>query len=475
MKSWRIRPAASLEGAITVPGDKSVGHRALLFGAMAEGESVVTGLSGGLDNQATARAMGAMGATVEMEGSGARISGVGLRGLRMPPGDIDCGNSGTTMRLVAGLLVAQRFGTRLIGDDSLSRRPMRRIVDPLRARGGHIDGRRPRGEPAEPVTAAHPPGKPGEVYPPLAVAPLVEGEDLIGIEYDMPVASAQVKSALLISGLYAAGPTALKEPVLSRDHTERMLVALGVPLQTMGTMTVLDPEDWRGGWGGFEWHVPGDPSSAAFPIAAVHAARKGEVRIEGVGINPTRTGLLDALRMMGAQVTTIPKGDAAGGEPLADLVIERAELHGTRIGGEMLTRMIDEVPALCAMAAFGRGATEIRDASELRVKESDRIAVMAEVLSRFGVPCVEFDDGMRIEGGAKLHAATVRSHGDHRIAMAAAALALGAEGESVVQDVDCVDTSFPGFVELLRSLGADIEVEEAQEGQEEQEEQEGRS
>jgi 3-phosphoshikimate 1-carboxyvinyltransferase len=349
------------------------------------------------------------------------------------------------MRLLAGLLVAQRFGTRLVGDESLTKRPMRRVVEPLRARGGHIGGR--SGE------------KPGEAYPPLAVAPLVDGEDLVGLEYDMPVASAQVKSALLLSGLYATGPTALKEPVLSRDHTERMMLALGVPLETMGPMVVLDPEGWSGRWDGFDWTVPGDPSSAAFPIAAALAVGSGEVSVTGVCVNPTRTGLLDALRAMGARVEVIPKGDAAGSEPIADLVVTGGRLAGGLIGGELVTRMIDEVPALCAMAAFAKGKTEIRDAHELRVKESDRIATMAGVLASFGVPCVEYDDGMRIEGGAKLHGAEVASHGDHRIAMSSAILALGADGESIVDDVECVDTSFPGFAALLRSLGADV-VEE---------------
>ncbi len=237
-KRWRVKPAARLSGSVRIPGDKSIGHRSLLLGALAEGESRVTGLSGGLDNRATAAAMRAMGAGIEEtseDGSEVTIRGVGLRGLTMPTEALDCGNSGTSMRLLAGLLVAQRFGSRLVGDHSLSGRPMMRIVGPLRARGGHIAG----------VSG----DKEGEVYPPLSIAPLVEGETLKGIEYEMPVASAQVKSALLLSGLYASGPTALKEPTLSRDHTERMLVALGVPLQTMGPMVLLDPNElpWRVG------------------------------------------------------------------------------------------------------------------------------------------------------------------------------------------------------------------------------------
>ncbi len=453
MKRYRITAARSLRGRVTVPGDKSIGHRTLLFGALAEGDSIVRGLSGGLDNVATADAMRAMGASIDYSdgerGQTAKIRGVGLRGLKMPKGHIDCGNSGTTMRLLAGLLVAQRFGTRLIGDASLTGRPMMRIVDPLRARGGHIAGVKGKKE--------------GEQYPPLSVAPLIEGEELIGIEYEMPVASAQVKSALLFSGLYAAGPTALREPVLSRDHTERMMLALGVPIETVGPMVVLDPDGWRGGWSGFEWDVPGDPSSAAFFLAAANIVKGSEIAIEGVGINPTRTGLLDALRPMQAAVEVVPKGEGAGGEPLADLEVRSAPLVGGLVGGELVTRMIDEVPALCAIAAFAKGKTTVRDARELRVKESDRIATMAGVLRAFGVECQELDDGMIVHGTDRARPARVESRGDHRIAMSAALLAMRADGESIVDDVGCVETSFPGFAAKMRALGADIVEEDVAE------------
>ncbi|MBC7174488.1 MAG: 3-phosphoshikimate 1-carboxyvinyltransferase, partial [Polyangiaceae bacterium] len=269
------------------------------------------------------------------------------------------------------------------------------------------------------------------------------------------------KSCLLLSGLYAAGPTAIKEPVLSRDHTERMMLSLGVPLQTAGSMVFLDPNgDWDHGWDGFEWHVPGDPSSAAFPAIAALLVPGSEVTVEGVCVNPTRTGLFDLMRIMGAGVEAIPKGEGAGGEPVADLIVRHASARGVVAGGELIVRMIDEVPVLCALAAVAKGTTEIRDAEELRVKESDRIAVMADVLRAFGVPCDELPDGMVIEGGAPLHAAEVTSHGDHRIAMTAALLGLVAEGETVVNDVGCVETSFPGFASLMRGLGAPIEEEE---------------
>jgi 3-phosphoshikimate 1-carboxyvinyltransferase len=449
MKRFRIRPAEALRGEARVPGDKSIGHRALLFAALAEGDSTIHGLSEGLDNRATREALVAMGVGISAEGDVARVRGVGLDGLEMPKGAIDCGNSGTTMRLFAGLLSAQRFGTRLVGDASLSARPMRRIVEPLRARGAHIAG----------VSGK----KPDEVYPPLSVAPLVEGETLKGIEYEMPVASAQVKSALLLSGLWASGPTALREPTLSRDHTERMMVALGVPLQTLGPMVVLDPDGWDRRWQGLDWEVPGDVSSAAFLVGAALVVPQSEVRVRSVGTNPTRTGLLDALRPMRAALSLEPKGAAAGDEPVSDLIARHGGLAGARIGGELVTRMIDEVPAFAAVAAFANGRSEVRDARELRVKESDRIAVTSEILGAFGVERTELDDGLVIEGsaGAPVRAAHVRSHGDHRIAMAATLLALHADGESIVDDVDCVATSFPGFADLLRSLGADIVVEDA--------------
>lgn len=445
MSTLRVRPAQGpLKGTLTVPGDKSISHRALLFAGIASGTSLLRGVSGGLDNLATARALESMGARYETLEDGAllRVTGVGLDGLRMPSGAIDCGNSGTTMRMIAGLLVAQEFGTRLIGDESLSRRPMRRIVDPLRARGGHIAGIKGK--------------KDGEHYPPLSVAPLVPGEKLTGIEFRSPVASAQVKSALLLSGLWADGPTILSEPTLSRDHTERMLRAMDVPLQTAGPMVALDPSGWDRVLPALSWTVPGDLSSAAFLLAAGLMVRGSQIEIHGVGTNPTRTGFLDVLRSMRAPIEVVPKGEAGGSEPVGDLFIQHASLGPARVGGELVTRMIDEVPVLAALLATIPGKHEIRDAEELRVKESDRIATMAGVLRAFGGDCTELEDGLIIHGGSKLTAATVKSDGDHRIAMSAALLGLCAEGETVIEDADCIDTSFPTFVEILTALGAEI-------------------
>lgn len=446
MKRYRVRRSGPLRGTIRVPGDKSIGHRALIFGALARGKSRVTGLSGGLDNLATADAFRAMGVGIELSDRTAVIDGVGLRGLRMPERVIDCGNSGTTMRLLSGLLSAQRFGSRLTGDASLTKRPMGRVIEPLRARGAHIAG----------SSGA----KEGALYPPISIAPLIEGESLSGIEYAMPIASAQVKSALLLSGLYASGPTMLREPELSRDHTERMMLSLGVPIESMGNVVVLDPtREWSHGWDAFAWEVPGDPSSAAFPIVAAAIIPGSEVTVEGVCTNPTRTGLFDLMRLMGAGPAYEPRGEGAGGEPVTALTMRHTTARGTLAAGEIIVRMIDEVPILCALAAMAKGRTEVRDAKELRVKESDRIAVMASALRGFGVTCEELEDGLVIEGGASLRATRVASQGDHRIAMTAAILGMVAEGETIIDDAEHVDTSFPGFVELFRGLGASIDVE----------------
>lgn len=323
---------------------------------------------------------------------------------------------------------------------------MGRVIEPLRARGAHIAG------------TAGP--KPDELYPPISIAPLVEGEALKGIEYAMPVASAQVKSALLLSGLYAEGPTILEEPVLSRDHTERMMLALGVPLHTAGPSVALDPSaDWSEGWEPFEWHVPGDPSSAAFPLLAAAMVPGSQVAVEDVCVNPTRTGLFDWLRLIGANVAHRPSGHGAGDEPMAEISVAHGGIRGSVAGGELIVRMIDEIPAVCALATVASGQTEIRDAAELRVKESDRIATMAQVLGAFGVPCEELQDGMIVTGGAALHGAQIESRGDHRIAMSAALLGMLADGETIIDGAEAVDTSFPGFVALMRSLGAEITEE----------------
>ena len=435
-----------LVGSVPVPSDKSIGHRALLFASLCEGVSRIKGFSSGEDNVSTANAMRAMGALVEDEAPGElRVTGTGLHGLKAPKDALDCGNSGTTMRLLTGLLSAQAFASKLVGDASLSRRPMMRIVGPLRARGAIIAG------------VPHP-TQPGEILPPLSVGPLAEGKYLEALEYESPVASAQVKSAILLSGLFAHGTTLFKEPTLSRDHTERMLYAMGVPLRAAGTMIELDPAGWDGKLDAFEIELPGDVSAAAFLLVAAQITPGSRVTVRGVGINPTRTGLLDIARHMGAGLEIVPHGDQ-GGEPIGEITAWQQGMRGTSIGGEVVPRAIDEIPIACALAARALGTTTIRDAEELRVKESDRIATMAKVLRAFGVTCEELPDGLVIQGReGPLEPAEVESRGDHRIAMTAAVLALSGRAPTKITDCDCIATSFPRFIGTLRALGARIDT-----------------
>jgi 3-phosphoshikimate 1-carboxyvinyltransferase len=452
---WIVHPLkGSLRGVVRVPSDKSIGHRSVILSALAEGTSTLRRFSFGEDNVSTLEAFAAMGVAHEIverndgpKGGRIRIHGAGLFGLKQPIDGkpLDCGNSGTTMRLLAGLLCAQHFGSTLIGDASLTRRPMRRVLEPLRQRGAHCRGEK------------HP-TKEDETAP-IRIAPLIEGEELTATELDMPIASAQVKSALLLSGLYAHGTTTVKEPTLSRDHTERMFEGVGVPLRRMGSIVQLDPSGWSGKIAPLDIEIPGDISSAAFLIVAANVTPGSNVRIVDVGVNPTRTGLLDMLRMMHGGATIVPRGDASG-EPIGNLETGEASLTGAMIGGELIPRGIDEIPVLCVAAAGAKGTTVVRDASELRVKESDRIATMAEVLRAFGVEARELPDGLEIDGRPEgaLKAATVASKGDHRIAMSSALLGLRGDGPSTIRDVDCVATSFPGFAQTLRDLGASIDV-----------------
>jgi 3-phosphoshikimate 1-carboxyvinyltransferase len=435
-----------LHGSVPVPSDKSIGHRALLFASLCEGTSLIKGFSYGEDNVSTANAMRAMGAIVEDVAPGElRVTGTGLYGLKAPKAPLDCGNSGTTMRLLTGLLSAQAFASTLVGDASLSRRPMLRVVGPLRSRGARITGK--------PHLT-----KDGELLPPLEVGPLDEGTYLGPLAYESPVSSAQVKSAILLAGLFAHGTTWFKEPTLSRDHTERMMHALGVPIRAAGTIVEIDPAGWDGKMHGFETSIPGDISAAAFVLVAAQTIVGSRVTVREVGVNPTRTGIVDIARHMGAGMEIVPLGDASG-EPVASITAWHEALRGISIGGEIVPRAIDEIPIACVLAARARGTTVIRDAAELRVKESDRIATMATVLRAFGVTCEELPDGLTIEGQDRpLTAAEVESKGDHRIAMASAVLALHADGPTRIRDCACIATSFPRFVGTLRALGAQIDV-----------------
>ena len=425
-----------------MPGDKSIGHRAVIFGALATGQVRVTGLSGGEDNRRTVTALEALGVPIRRDEHGLCIDGVGIKGLRQAGSDLDCGNSGTTMRLFTGLLCGQPFTSRLIGDAYLCKRPMRRVAGPLGLMGGVVEGQ--------------PGSRSGELYPPLVVGGVEHR--LHGAEVDGRVASAQVKSAVLLAALGADGITRYREPSQSRDHTERMLAAMGAPLTVSdgGLTSTLEPYGWDRVLHARDFTVPGDLSSAAFLLGAASLVPDSRVRITGVGLNPTRTGLLDALHAMGARITVENPRDE-GGEPVGDLVVEAAALCSTRVAGDLTVRSLDELPLLSALAAHAVGVTVLCDAEELRVKESDRLAATAAMLRAFGVDTEERPDGLSIEGRpGRLRPAVVDSHGDHRIAMAAAICALGVDGETVIHDTDNVATSYPSFAATLTQLGASV-------------------
>jgi 3-phosphoshikimate 1-carboxyvinyltransferase len=440
-----VQPAAHpLAGTITVPGDKSIGHRALLFSLLSATPVRVLGLGDGADNGRSARAIAALGGAITRDGAAHVIRGTGLDSMRPPAASVDCGNSGTTIRLLCGLLAGQRFQTTLFGDESLSKRPMRRVIEPLSAMTATITGK---------STGT---GDALDVTPPLAIGPATG--PLRAIDYVLPMASAQVKSAILLAGLHADGATAVTEPGPTRDHTERMLAYLGAPLTVSGRRTVIDTRGWDRRLAGDGFEVPGDPSSAAFLVVAALVAGAGEVRLPNICVNPTRTGFLDAIAAMGGAVARDNVREV-GPEPVADLVIgARAALRATEIAGELSVRSIDELPVLAVLAARARGTTTIRDAEELRVKESDRIATTCAMLRAFGVACEPRRDGLVVEGNPDrpLAAARVHADGDHRIAMAAAVAALAADGPTEIDDADNVATSYPGFAAALTQLGATI-------------------
>ena len=398
-----VRRPAKLAGVVTPPGDKSISHRSLMLNSMAAGEAHVSGLGRGEDVVSTMRCMEKLGATFEETGSpgSVRIRGLGPA-LNEPEDILDTGNSGTSMRLLGGLVAGQSFLTVLTGDASLRSRPMGRIVQPLQTMGARISGRN------------------GDTLAPLAIS----GGDLKGIEYTMPVASAQVKSALLLAGLSASAPTVLHQPALSRDHTERMLRAMGATIEEDGLTITLHPASLHP----VDVTVPSDISSAAFWLVAACCHPDADVTVAGVGINPSRTGILEALEAMGADIT-LENQREEGGEPVADLHARSCQLHGTEIGGDLIPRLIDEIPVLAVAACFADSPTIIRNAEELRVKESDRLAATVHVLSRLGARVEEQPDGMVVHGGGRLIGATVSSQGDHRLAMAMAAAGLVSDGE----------------------------------------------
>lgn len=422
--SYPLTAAQSLRGDVTVPGDKSISHRAVMFGALADADTHITGFLMGEDCLSTISCFKKMGVSIDVSEQEVVVHGVGLHGLKAPGELLYTGNSGTTTRLLCGILAGQPFSSTVNGDASIQKRPMGRIMKPLREMGADISG------------------KDGNLCP-LTIHPA----PLHGIRYTMPVASAQLKSAILLAGLFADSPTTVVEPALSRDHTERMLRGLGAQVVSNGTKITLTPPKTLHA---VNVEVPGDISSAAYFLVAGLILPDSDIVIRNVGINPTRTGILDALEAMGANIERLNERGTV--EPICDLRVRSSRLHGTTICGDMIPRLIDEIPVLAVAAAFAEGETVIRDAQELKVKESNRIATMTAELSKTGADVRETEDGMIIRGGKPLHGADFASYADHRVAMSMAVCALACEGDSSIDDPDCVAISYPTFFETLDAL-----------------------
>ena len=426
-KELAVGGARALHGRLRLPGDKSISHRALLFAALATGRSKLTNLATGDDVHATRAALAALGVSIRVGADAVNVSGTGLEGWSESEKVLDCGNSGTTMRVLSGALAGRPFLSVLTGDSSLRQRPMRRVVEPLRAMGASLDGRA------------------DGAYAPLAI----RGAQLHGVRHELPVASAQVKSALMLAGLQADGTTEIVSPALSRDHSERMLDALGVPIEVDGMCVRVRagvPE-------AFQLEIPGDPSSAAFFVVGALITPGSDLMIESLALNPTRLGFVDVLRRMGADIEISPTGERCG-EPVGDLRVRASSLVATVIEGDEIPNVQDEVPALAIAAAFASGVSEVRNAQELANKESNRIGALHQELSELGLAVEARADGLVIRGG-KPRAASLKSHGDHRIAMAAAVAGNAIDGESTVRGWHAVSSSYPEFADdFARVTGA---------------------
>ncbi len=431
----RISSSPTLRGVIVPPGDKSISHRAVILNSFAHGEARISNFSPGEDCHSTVTCLQALGAQIEELGDKRHtkgnflVRGVGPDGLKEPLDVLNAGNSGTTMRLMAGLLAAQPFFSVITGDSSLRSRPMDRIIKPLSLMGAEIHGRSNN-----------------------SLAPLaVRGGNLKGIHYKMPVASAQLKSSILIAAIFAQGSTTIEEPASSRDHTERMMMAMGVLVAREGLVITLQPGSRLRT---VDVEVPADISSAAFWLVAGAIHPDARLTVTNVGMNPSRTGVLEVLQEMGAKLSIEEKGEK-GGEPVADITVSSSELRGVKIGGDLIPRVIDEIPVLAVAAAVARGTTTVRDAAELRVKESDRIKTTAVELTRLGAQVEELPDGMLIHGGRRLKGTVCQSYGDHRLAMSLAVAGLVASGETVISDAQAVDISYPGFWREIERISGD--------------------
>jgi 3-phosphoshikimate 1-carboxyvinyltransferase len=436
-----------LRGSVPVPSDRSITHRALVLAALSNGPCEIRGFGYGSDNLATLKALGTLGVRYEDDGRGTiRLRGVGLAGLKAPQAPLDCGRSPSSLRLLSGVLAAQHFDSRLEGHPALSAFRMRGVLEPLRARGARIEGQLD-------------PEHPGEESAPITVRALDAGVRLGPLEYALDRPSDHAKGALLLAGLFASGPTLVTEPVVSRDHTERLLDALGMPVRTLGPVVSLHPPADPFAIPGFELDVPGDLSAAAFLLVAGQIVPESHVSTRRTGLNPTRAGVLEMIRLAGGRMGITPTGTSLG-EPFGEVSSQGSVLRGTTIAGELAQRGLDEIPAACALAARSRGVTHVSDVAELREGGRDRLAALAGLLRAFGVSASERPDGLVIEGRpeGRLKAAKVTSGGDHRVAMAAAVMALCGDGDTVIEDADCIAVSFPRFVGTLRAVGAEIEV-----------------
>lgn len=422
----KLTRAKGLHGEIAIPGDKSISHRAVMFGALAKGTTHISNFLSGADCLATIDCFRKMGVEIEQDQTNVVVHGNGLHGLKKPSQVLDVGNSGTTTRLISGILAGQDFEVVLSGDASLNKRPMGRIMKPLGMMEADIESMN------------------GDGCAPLRI----RGKKLKAIHYDSPVASAQVKSCVLLAGLYADGKTSVTEPALSRNHTELMLRSFGVEVSSEGTTAEITPPQEMTAT---DIVVPGDISSATFFIVAGAVTPNSHIRLKNVGINPTRDGILRVCKAMGADISLENVVDN-GGEPTADIVVKTSKLHGTVIGGEVIPTLIDEIPVIALMAAFAEGETVIKDAQELKVKESDRIALTVDHLVAMGADAEATEDGMIIRGGRTLHGAKIHCKYDHRIAMTFSIAGINADGETVIEDSECVDVSYPTFYEQLASL-----------------------
>ena len=420
-----IHPVSSLQGQIDIPSDKSISHRSVMFGSLSLGKTTIHNFLMGDDCLSTIQCFRKLGIAIEINGTTVTVHGKGLHGLAAPDAPLDCGNSGTTVRLLSGILAAQDFGTTVTGDASIQKRPMQRVIKPLTQMGAFIEAADGN-------------------FCPMHIKP----NKLKGITYDSPVASAQVKSCILLAGLYADSPTTVNEPFISRDHTERMLTAFGASLKRQGTAVTIDPCQ--------ELHaaditVPGDISSAAFFMVAGLITPHSDLIIRNVGINPTRRGILDVLIAMGGEITLFNE-KVIGGEPVGDLRVKTSKLHGITIGGSIIPTLIDEIPALTVAACFAKGQTIIKDASELKVKESNRIHALQSELSKMGADIISTEDGLIICGCNPLKGAVLNSFDDHRMAMSLTIAACNAQGPSTLLKPECVKISFPNFFDLIHSI-----------------------